>query len=90
MAFISNCKHTSSNVFLTASLVISLMMVAPLQGLAAPYAGCSDDIAVPSDPRAQEQIEQVVGGVEILIELGSRLNGTILNILDLQNVRIII
>ncbi len=89
MAFITNCKRTSCNVFLTASLVVSLMMVAPLQALPAPYAGCSDDIAVPSDPRTQEQIEQVLGGMEILIELGSRLNGTILNISDLQNVRII-
>ena len=88
MAFITNCKRTSCNIFLTASLVASLMMLAPLQVTPAPYAGCSDDIAVPSDPSAQEQIEKVLGGLEILIELGSRLNGTILNISDLQNVRI--
>ena len=63
------------------------MMLAPLQVSSAPYAGCPEDIAVPSDPSIQEQIEKVVGGLEILIELGSRLNGTILNIPDLQNVR---
>ena len=55
----------------------------------APYAaGCSGN--VPSEPSAQEHIEQVLGGMEILIELGSRLNGTILDIADFQSVRIII
>ena len=84
MAFIINCKRTSCNNFLAASLVVSLMMLAPLRVSSAPYA---ENIAVPSDPSTQEQIEKVVGGLEILIELGSRLNGTILNIPDLQNVR---
>ena len=87
MAFIINCKRTSCNNFLAASLVVSLMMLAPLKVSSAPYAGCPDNIAVPSDPSTQEQIEKVVGGVEILIELGSRLNGTILNLPDFQNVR---
>lgn len=85
MAFIT--KHTSApscNFCLTAALLLSLMMA--LQVSSAPHAGRSADI--PSDPSAQEHIEQVLGGLEILIELGSHLNGTVLDIQDFQNVRI--
>lgn len=81
MAFIT--KHTGScNPFLTATLLLSLMMA--LHVSSAPYPGCSDD--VPSDAGSQEHIEQVLGGLEILIELGSRLNETMLGIQEFQSV----
>ena len=86
MPFIS--KHTSCILFITATLFVTLTMVVDQVSSAPAYTGCSGS-SVPSDPNTQEHIEQVLGGVEILIELGSHLNGTILNISDFQHVRII-
>ena len=51
-----------------------------------PTASICSSINATSDTTVQSHIEQVLGGIEILIRLGSRLNGTRFDIPDFQNV----
>ena len=84
MECVSFCASFKS-VAATASLLLCLVVMTSRTS-AAPF--CSVD--VPTDPTTQEHIKQVVGGLEILIALGSRLNTTLLDIQDFQSVSIII
>ena len=84
MTFILNSKPVSVVVATSLLLLVSTITVS----LPVPLPGCS---SLPSanettDPAAGDHIEQVLGGIEILIELGSHLNGTILDIPDFESV----
>ena len=84
MAFVNKHISSSCNFFIIVTVLVSLVMAYHVSS--APITDCSSN--VPTDPSTQEHIKQVLGGMEILIELGSRLNGTILDIQDFQSVRL--
>ena len=73
------------------SIMTTTIPVVLLSAMAAHVASSAPTTETISDSSVdiQDLIEQVFNGVEILIKLGSHLNGTILDIEDSQNVSLI-
>ena len=81
MTFILNSKPVSVVVATSLLLLVSTITVShPV-----PQTDCSSANET-TDPAASGHVEQVFGGMEILIKLGSHLNGTILGFPDIQSV----
>ena len=73
----SGCYLATLSVLLILSMAVSISTSAP----AADGSATSN-----SDEEVQDLIEQVLGGIEVMIQLGSHLNGSILDIQDFQSV----
>ena len=84
MAYLSISKPSSGLAALSAFLILCAAVGV---SVASPVTdGSSDTATSTAAEEVQYHIEQVLGGVEILIRLGSHLNGTLLDVPDFQNV----
>ena len=81
MTFSSSSRPVSVIVATSLLLLVSTITVS----LPVSLPDCSST-NVTTDPVVRGHAEQVVGGIEILIGLGSHLNGTILDIPDIKSV----
>lgn len=82
MTFSSSSRSVS--VIVASSLLLLLVsMITVSQPMPLPDCTSTNET---TDPAVRGHAEQVVNGIEIMIMLGSRLNGTMLNIPDIQSV----